>query len=232
MRPTGAGARTASARQLDTLGWRARAYVNMDARTQTAWGTVQTVFSIALRSRSGIFNGSPQNGPGGQNTASPQVYAAYIRFAGFTFGRAPQVFSSGPGYLFYWTNFDGGSAIGTMQLAYTATFGGGFSATIALTTRTKKATCVARTLAAGWHFIGVAARIRTACRTWFSPCVLIRAGASFGLPVLLAATTCGSHSANTIYNKTGWAVGADAKINLPSLGRGDALWLSAAYPTA
>ncbi|MGE3245791.1 MAG: porin, partial [Beijerinckiaceae bacterium] len=138
--PTGAAgfANTATAgyfsgARQDTLGWRSRAYVNMDARTQTAWGTVQTVFSISLRSRSGIFNGNPLTGPGGQNTASPQVYAAYIRFAGFTFGRAPWLFSSnGLGPQTYWTNFSGGSAIGTMQISYTAVFGGGFSATIGL----------------------------------------------------------------------------------------------------
>ena len=92
-----------SARQ-DTLGWKARAYVNMDARTQTAWGTVQTVFSVAIRSRSGIWNAGGGFNPGGNNTASPQVYAAYIRFAGFTFGRAPWVMAAGPGFLFYHSN--------------------------------------------------------------------------------------------------------------------------------
>jgi len=201
-----------AARTQDTLGWRSRAYVNMDARTQTAYGTVQTVLSISLRSRSGIFNGGT-NGAQGNTTASPQVYAAYIRFAGFTFGRAPYVFSNGPGYIFYWTNYSGGSAIGTMQLAYTAVLGGGMSATIALEDKSEFATQnvtqpnrkpnIVLTLRAdqGWGFV--------------------RASAAYGWTNTATATTT--------WEKSGWAVGADAKINMPMIARGDALYLRAAY---
>ena len=43
-----------SGKRLDTLGWRSRAYVNMDARTQTAWGTVQTVLRTAVQKSSTV----------------------------------------------------------------------------------------------------------------------------------------------------------------------------------
>ena len=222
------GNRTGFGAQLDTLGWRARAYVNMDARTQTAWGTVQTVFSIALRSRSGIFNGNPQNGPGGQTTASPQVYAAYIRFAGFTVGRAPYVFSNGPGFIFYWTNWSGGSALGTMQLAYTATFGGGFSATVALEDKDDFAN------QRGTYNFGLGNFPAVTPSRLPNLVLTLRLDQGWGYVRGSVAVgrnhNVAPNGAGTVaFNKTGWAVGADAKINLPSLARGDALWLRVAY---
>jgi hypothetical protein len=201
------------ARKMDTLGWRSRAYVNMDARTQTAYGTVQSVFSISLRSRSGIFNGAA-NGANGNTSASPQVYAAYIRFAGFTFGRAPHTFSSGPGYIFYWTNHAGGGAIGALQLSYTAVLGSGLSATFSLQDKNdfglqknanhpnrKPNIVLSLRMSQGWGFI--------------------RGSVAYGWNVTTATTPT--------TEKGGWAAGVDAKINLPSLARGDALYLSAAY---
>jgi hypothetical protein len=208
----------AAARTMDTLGWRSRAYVNMDARTQTAYGTVQTVFSISLRSRSGIFNGAA-NGANGNTTASPQVYAAYIRFAGFTFGRAPHTFSNGPGYLFYWTNYSGGGAIGVLQLSYTAVFGGGLSATISL--QDKNDFGLQRATFGG--LAGTPNRL---------PNLVASVRLSQGWGYVRASVAWGRNYASnalTTAEKTGWAVGADAKINLPSIARGDALFLSAAY---
>ena len=199
-----------AANSMDTLGWRSRAYVNMDARTQTAWGTVQTVLSISLRSRSGIFNGGG-NGAQGNTTASPQVYAAYIRFAGFTFGRAPYVFSNGPGYIWYITNWSGGSAIGTMQLAYTAVLGGGMSATIALEDKSE-----------------FAAQVPTAPNRKPNIVLTLRADQGWGF-VRASAAYGWTNNAAATFEKSGWAVGADAKINMPSIARGDALYLRAAY---
>ncbi len=199
-----------AAKLQDTLGWQARAYVTMDARTQTAWGTVQTVISTHLRSRSGYAVGGA-NGAQGAESAQTSVDAAYIRFAGFTFGRAPYVFSNGPGYIYYWTNYSGGSPIGTMQIAYTAILGGGMSATVAIedknnfplqvTAGPNRKPNLVLTLRAdqGWGFV--------------------RASAAYGW----------TNNATATFEKSGWAVGADAKINMPSIARGDALYLSAAY---
>ncbi|MCC2095539.1 MAG: porin, partial [Hyphomicrobiales bacterium] len=194
-------------------------YINMDARTQTAWGTVQTVFSVAIRSRSGIFNGSPQNGPGGRNTASPQVYAAYIRFAGFTFGRSPHVFSNGPGYLFYWTNYSGGGAIGTLKISYTAVFGGGFSATLALEDKEEHA----NQRAGFGGIVGTPNRLPNLVLT-------LRVDQGWGFARLSGAIGRNYASNGVVTRrKDGWAVGADVRINLPSLARGDAIFFAAAY---
>ncbi|MGE0284629.1 MAG: porin [Rhizobiaceae bacterium] len=243
------GTFTAGARQ-DTLGWRSRAYVNLDARTQTAWGTVQTVVSISLRSRSGIFVGNPIGGPGGQETASPQVYAAYIRFAGFTVGRAPWLFASnGLGPQTYWTNFSGGSAIGSMQLSYTANFGGGFSATIGLEDKDEHG----RQRNVGSTFTnvfadGLAGVPGAFNLTWTgvtpnrmpNAVLVLRLDQGWGHVQVSGAVGqnyavynngnffAGTNPMRTI-KKTGWAVGADASINLPSLARGDVLYLSVGY---
>ncbi|MGE3642533.1 MAG: porin [Beijerinckiaceae bacterium] len=226
---------------LDTFGWRSRAYVNMDARTQTAWGAVQTVVSISLRSRSGVFGGSAFT-PNGQNTASPQVYAAYIRFAGFTVGRARGNFYFMPSDM-YEPQYYASSSTGEVQLAYTATFGGGFSATLAIEDRTDF----------GYHERALRATIPGGGGT---PAAAIfpnrdvvaianlRVDQSWGQAQIMGAwvpnsgVTClppstGACTAVTDvlqrYRKPGWAVGAGLKLNLPMLAKGDAIWFMAAY---
>ena len=116
---------------IDTSGFLARGVVNIDARTQTAYGTVQTYIGLRGENKSGLYTDNALIGsflsPGG---ASITVENAYIRFAGFTAGRAAEVFSFMPSYNygpFGWSSFPSG----INQLAYTAVLGGGLSATIA-----------------------------------------------------------------------------------------------------
>jgi hypothetical protein len=59
---------------------------------------------------------------------------AYIRFAGITAGVAAENASTEPSYI-YASNVYAGFPNGIKQLAYTATFGGGFSGTIAVESR-------------------------------------------------------------------------------------------------
>ncbi len=234
-----AGAFNAGARQ-DTLGWRARAYVTLDARTQTSWGTVQTVISTHLRSRSGNAAAGGTFAPGGQLTADTSVDAAYIRFAGFTFGRAPSLFTSGPGYLFYRTTHTSGSPIGTMQLAYTAVFGGGFSATLGLEDSNnygrQNASYLVNSgvapLFAGWNAAApvypsrlpnlvAGLRLDQGWGNFEVTASVGRTGAVFG--------TGAAASPILKVSRTGWGIGASTKINLPMLGQGDALYFFAAY---
>ncbi|MGE3247860.1 MAG: porin [Beijerinckiaceae bacterium] len=239
---------------MDTVGWKARAYVNMDARTQTAWGTVQTVFSIAFRSRSGIWNAGTTNySVGGQNTASLQTYRAFIRFAGFTVGRAGWLFASAPGTRFYSSVYSGGSSTGMMQFSYTAVFGGGFSATAALVDKDD---------------FGRQAAISSFTNVYIDPVAgIVFGNAAMGNPAALAAPVYPNRLPNALLslrldqgwghvqlsaaigrnhavygngngfvapptrtlNKTGWAIGAEMRIKLPMLARGDDLNLYVAY---
>jgi len=119
----------------DSLSWLARGYLFVDARTQSAWGTVQAVMTLRVNSTSGFMAGNNTTGVfAATNGFGPTLDAAYVRFAGFTFGRASSNFTALPPYM-YNTDYWGGFAAGIKQLAYTATFGGGFSASIALEDR-------------------------------------------------------------------------------------------------
>lgn len=114
-----------------------RVGVQLDARTQTEYGTLRSYFE-------GRFNAGEDYGFGQQietgsfsfsddSFNSAQMKYGYIQFAGFTFGRATSAFDfwAGDG----WQGIQPGSFYSDTTLnviQYTADFGNGFSATIAL----------------------------------------------------------------------------------------------------
>ena len=100
---------------------RTRAYLTIDTRQQTAYGTLRTYMLIG-------YNQDSTSGP----TTSPTVYMTrgFIQFAGFTFGKATSFFDIFPSASFsYNAGFlnvpDTGDA-GQMVAAYTAQFENGF----------------------------------------------------------------------------------------------------------
>lgn len=224
----------ADGRLNDTIGWRARAYVNLDARTQTAWGTLQTVISVALRSRSGMFNGSG-DGARGSTSADPQVYAAYIRFAGFTVGRARGNFYFMPSRMLE-PQYYSSSSTGEVQLAYTAVLGGGLSATLAIEDRSD--------FGYGTRFsglnvggIGFPTDATGGIPTNRSAVVIgnVRIDQGWGRAQVMAAYMPNQWLVNTTASgiqsadKAGWAIGAGLMLNLPSLAKGDKIHFMAAY---
>lgn len=114
-----------------------RVGVQLDARTQTEYGTLRSYFE-------GRFNAGEDYGFGQQivtgdftfsdgSVNSASMKYGYIQFAGFTFGRATSAFDfwAGDG----WQGIQPGSFYSDTTLnviQYTADFGNGFSATIAL----------------------------------------------------------------------------------------------------
>ena len=120
----------------DESGMEIRGRIDVDARTQTQWGTVQTVVHLrganadGIRAESGGGQFQTSFTPGGNKSTSLTMERAYIRFAGLTAGVSSENFSTMPAYM-YGPNIYAGFPNGVKQLAYTATFGGGFSATIA-----------------------------------------------------------------------------------------------------
>jgi len=115
-------------RNSNELMSRSRFGLQVDTRTATEYGVVRTYFNGTY---TWTTNGSARAG------GELGVYHAFVQFAGFTFGKAVSVFSppwnGGPGsnitsYLI------GGDDTGTgvNQVAYTAQFGNGVSASIAL----------------------------------------------------------------------------------------------------
>ena len=118
--------------------------INMDARTQTDYGTLRAFIRLEAASRSGAFStsGTQQRianafpALGIDQFSRVQQYVntdkAFIQFAGLTAGRASSFFD------FYAHDFEfvagtaGSDVASTNLLAYTATFGNGFSATLSM----------------------------------------------------------------------------------------------------
>ncbi len=128
----------------DLMGYRGLGRLNLDARTQTAYGTLRAFVRFELASRTGAYlksgtqeriaNAFPALGVDTFSRAQQYVNVdkAFIQFAGLTAGRAASF------YDFYAHDFEiigtslGSDVASTNLLAYTATFGNGFSATISV----------------------------------------------------------------------------------------------------
>ncbi len=183
------------------LNWRTRGYVALDARQNTAYGTL----------RSYILAGFQQLNAGGAapfavNNGAFMQYA-FIQFAGFTAGTANSFFDFGANYLtlsvasnpWNWANV----------FAYTANLGNGLSATISLEDKSTTR-------------IGNGAVIATQATGYDSPDIVanIRVDQAWGSAQLMAA----AHQTRWVQGDDwGWAIGAGVEFKLPVLGAGDTL---------
>ena len=134
----------------DAYGTRARGRLNVDARTATAYGTLRTFFRYELTNNTGVYasNSAGSSFSSGQfNTGSgvPGVYRgsagtgslldlAYVQFGPITAGRAQSFFDFYASDLNFASIRTADSRVNL--LAYTATFGSGFSATVSAEDRT------------------------------------------------------------------------------------------------
>jgi hypothetical protein len=130
----------------DTSGYQGRMRINLDARTQTAYGTLRAFVRLDAGARTGYSGvgtsgtqqriGQAYAGTGvdsfGRDQQFVNVDKAFIQFAGLTAGRASSFFD------FYAHDFEfagatlGSDVFSTNLLAYTATIGNGLSATISI----------------------------------------------------------------------------------------------------
>ena len=115
-------------RNEDSHAFRGRGYIILDARNNTAYGT--------LRAFLNIYQSWTTSSAGLGAAEGTNADRAFIQFAGFTFGRAQSFFdfygSTGPiANLVNWGG-QGTGASGWNVLAYTAQLGNGLSATFAL----------------------------------------------------------------------------------------------------
>ncbi len=120
---SGAGGRND---RIDTpdVQWRSRFVVSFDIRTQTEYGTLRSY------SRGGYQWTTNEDGQG-----TYYVERTFVQFAGFTMGRSQSYFDFYANVMYY-TGYIGGpsstGAGGMNVLAYTATFGNGFTATLSM----------------------------------------------------------------------------------------------------
>ena len=114
---------------------RTRTY--LDARTQTAYGTLRTYLQYQIDRTAGLYSEGTLSGgataPGGTAGSPAALRRGFIQFAGITAGRVQSFFD------FYADNYnyeaiansDGNNTV----LAYTYNIAGGFSATLSIEDR-------------------------------------------------------------------------------------------------
>ena len=192
-----------------TSGWYTRGTLIADARTPTPYGAVQAFIQArVVQSGSGTMD---------QENAS-SIEAAYIRFAGFTFGQArqPYAFMSSWGYMSNWWT---GWPNGVRQLSYTHVFGGGLSATVSVQDGNSNASGMGindNAIAQSWDnngpmFVGA-----------------LNYDQSWGRLQAMGAWTREQPKIASI-GGDGYAVGMGVAFNLPMLGRGDSIEFTATY---
>lgn len=114
-----------------------RAAIQLDARTQTEYGTLRSYIEARFEAGESFGFGQNEDGTAGgfDDVGGSDAYLkyGYIQFAGFTFGRAQSMFDFWAGDFWYGIRPGNFYSDTTTQLvAYTADFGNGFSATISL----------------------------------------------------------------------------------------------------
>ena len=241
----------------DATAWAALGRVELDARTQSPWGTVRSFIRIdsyfgsgAVANTGALSNvvlGNPALGTQAARE-STILNKAFIQFAGVTMGRIQSMFD------FYADAATYSGLRGSNQtvngLAYTATFGGGFSATLAIEdevshrARGAIASVVNPAVALGgvWppnvvQLLGtrmpdVVANLRVD-QPWGSAQLsgaLHRVGVGVfnGLATGVVPGLAGLQTL-TKTDSLGFAVQGGVKFNLDMLSPGDNLWLQATY---
>jgi Porin subfamily len=200
-----------------SFGWTTRANIDFDARSMTSYGVLRGYAEIQF-----------EQGNGFDNTGNgAYINLAYVQWAGITAGRAPSFFSFyGGGEA--WANLVSPDQTGSNQpdlMAYTATFGGGFSATLAI-----------QSSGAGTGG-GTNYNINTTNFGMTAPDVVanVRVDQSWGSAQIggvahqVHVYTNDLGAAGPSENKWGWAVGGGVSFNLPSFGAGDKLAFQADY---
>ncbi|HEY8566401.1 MAG TPA: porin [Beijerinckiaceae bacterium] len=245
-------------RTADTSGFRGLGRLNLDARTQTAYGTLRTFVRFDIARRTGVLRSGTQErlglafgGTGVDFTGRAQtnvlVDKAFIQFGPITAGRASSFFD------FYQNDLEflgtsGSAQPSTTLFAYTASFGGGFTATLSAEDGQERRTPVF----AGGNFAGInpftgaliAGGFDAAQRNQLPDIVAaLRVDQSWGSAQLsgalhqirVAGTTSTAFGASQLFagyapdTEYGFAIQGGLKFNLPMIAAGDVLWLQAAY---
>ena len=236
---------------LSTAGYEVRGRIDVDARTPTDLGTARTFIRLRGANTSGIRNTALANNGyyvlSDNSTTGLTVESALVQWAGFTFGIAPENYAMMPSFMYHsnpWTGFPNGMK----QIAYTATFGGGFSATIALEdskdmNNNQIAIDRASTAAVlvgnvrldqGWGFAGLHGMIGNNS-LYTNATVNTSATNAFGViaaPVAPTALPAVPPIIGPIVGQRdylGWGVGSTVSFRLPMLAAGDQIWFTANY---
>ena len=238
-------------------GFRSVGRLVLDARTQSEYGPVRAFVRIDTEYRTGHYaTGSGERyglgfrtgatvGAVGSGYAQKQTVvnleSAFVQFAGFTAGRLTSFFEFGADQSY--RGYAGIAGYSVNQLAYTATFGSGFSATIAVEDPVNRQNAIGYAASGVNSYFVTAAGLGAQSAAGHSyyggnkamPDIVgaLRVDQGWGsaqLSGLVHAVNYG-YAANGLNPDTdyGFAVQGGVKVNVPMLAPGDALWLQAAY---
>jgi len=244
-------------------GMRSLGRFELDARNSTEWGLLRAYTRVdfarrtgSLRSGSGERLGTAYPGLGIDYVGNVQnqvfIDRAFVQLGGLTAGRAVSFFGFYNGDLEFVGTTMGDGAV-TNLLAYTATFGSGFSATLSLEDPNERRNLIVGPTgaplptgaivsvngAAAGGLAGTAVTGPTA--SGYAGAIMpeivaaLRVDQGWGSAQLsgalhqIRAIGAAASPGNTASTNYGYALNAGVKINLPMLAAGDAFYLQAAY---
>ena len=249
-----------NARSRDAFSYAALGRVELDTRTQSPWGALRAF------ARVDAYYGSGQQAATGSlgsltntfnttaGTSAPRettiLNKAFIQFAGLTAGRAQSMFDFYANAYNY-SNLRGSDATVAL-LAYTATFGDGFSATLSAEDQASRRTAIGSTIAsltaapitiggvsatsfqgqpAGSRVPEIVGNLRLD-QPWGA--MQLSAAAHQNRASLFASTALGTPPTTYAFpaltsNSYGFAVQGGFKFNTDYISPGDKFWLQAAY---
>ena len=230
----------------DTFGSEYRGRIDLDARTPTGYGVARSYIALRGTGATGLRKAAANYETGSfgnvvdSANGSITMERAFVQWAGFTVGISSSNYAMMPSWT-YNANLWAGFPNGQRQIAYTATLGGGFSATIALEDKSMfngdaGSTSVsnvdtANVLVAnvrldqawGWAAVhGVVGKNSITNATTGTT-------ASFGPLSYAASTTVTGTTDLAAKSKNEYAIGATASFNLDMIAKGDVINLTANY---
>ncbi len=214
-------------RAADAIGFRARGRLQVDARTTTAYGLLRAVVRMEITRNSGTpFTDT------GRITTSPDVAQAFIQFGGLTAGRVTTFFDNSDLPTEHMGTLRFSDSPDVDLLAYTFTFGNGFSATLSIEDGLERrsngfldAASVATLNYAGQRAPDVVGALKYT-GTWGTAQLSAALHQIRSNNVFVSPLTGISDFPDTDY---GFAVQGSVGVNLPMLGEGDAAWINLVY---
>jgi len=225
-----------SANVQSTTGYETRGRIDVDARTPTAMGVARTFVRLRGANTSGIRNETITDkaayGMSDSATTGLTIESAMVQWAGFTFGVAPENYALMPTFI-YNANPWAGFPNGMKQIAYTATLGGGISATIALEDHKDQGYEAAASAAASTPASTAYDQLQTAALIVAN----VRMDQAWGWAAVhgaigdnsIANTTINSSAAPGQTTYGAYAVGVTSSFKLPMIAAGDQIWVGANY---
>jgi len=194
-------------RDSDGYSWLARGYLYLDARTATEFGTLRAYVSMygdSLNGDNSIF----------------RMDNAYIQWGGLTAGRLGSNFDIFTGQAFMGVVGRDWSDTTLNQIAYTAAFGNGLSATIALEDRSSRESTSG--VYGGTRMPDIVAALGIS-QGWGS------AQISGALHQVYPSAAINGVNTSNGEDDLGWAVGAGVAVNLPMVTPGSNIFFQGFY---